>query len=68
MHSWSAPDSEHQYKIDAKMNSFQFEIPSCYEYFYSGKIIDGNYFDVVLEYSNEAGTRKQQIKLVPEKL
>jgi hypothetical protein len=46
----------------------EFEIPDRYEYLYSSSVVDGWSFDVQVEYQNSTGSRREVIRLVPEKV
>lgn len=48
--------------------SLEFEIPNDVEYIYNSSIMDGDHFNVFVEYSNENGSRKERIRLVPGKI
>lgn len=52
--------------IPANQQGFEFEIPDDYEYVFNRTMCDGPTFNVWVEYSNESGTRKEKVFLVPE--
>lgn len=51
-----------------KSGAVEFEVPDRYEYIYSSSVSDGWTFDVQVEYQNSTGSRKEIIRLVPEKV
>jgi hypothetical protein len=46
----------------------EFEVPDRYEWTHSTSVVDGWSFDVQAEFQNSTGTRKEVIRLVPEKV
>lgn len=46
---------------------FEFEVPDDVSYLYQMSKRDGDWFEVLVHYTNEAGTLKQTTMLVPEK-
>ncbi len=51
-----------------KFGLVEFDVPDRYEYVYSTSVSDGWSFDVQVEYQNSTGSRKEVIRLVPEKV
>jgi hypothetical protein len=54
------------YKLKKEDEVFIFEVPDKYEYIYTSQVCDGNYFDVVVLYNNDSGSRSEVVKLCPE--
>jgi hypothetical protein len=57
-----------RYKIGPEFADAIFEIDDCYEWAGTTSIIDGDDFDVYIEYTNSTGSRKESVRLVPEKV
>ncbi len=45
---------------------FDFEVPDEVPHLYQAPGCDSDWFDVLVRYTNEAGTREELIRLVPE--
>jgi hypothetical protein len=57
-----------KYKIGPEFVDAIFEVSDEYEWRGASSVIDGNDFDVYIEYTNSTGSRKETIRLVPEKV
>lgn len=57
-----------RYKIGPEFKDAIFEIDSSYEWIGETSTIDGDDFDVYIEYTNSTGSRKESFRLVPEKV
>ena len=53
------------HEIDAHIGKFEFEVDDSFEYIYDTSKIDGDVFNVYVEFSNDNGSRKEQFYLVP---
>lgn len=65
---WAGCGFKRNYPIDADQVSFEFSLPEEFEYVYTTSVIDGSTFNVYAEYSNDKGSRKETISLVPIKI
>lgn len=57
--------------LECKIESpglIEFEVPDMYEWIYDTSIMDGNTFELLVEYTNDLGTKKEIIKPVPGKV
>ena len=57
-----------RYKIGPEFADAIFEIDQSYDWICDTSVIDGDTFDVYIEYTNSTGSRKETARLVPEKL
>jgi hypothetical protein len=45
-----------------------FSLDSCYEWVTNSKVIDGDIFEIKAKFENATGSRKEDVRLVPEKI
>jgi len=55
------------YDIDADIGKFEFEVGDSFEYIHDTSVIDGDTFNVYVEFSNDVGSRTERAYLVPMK-
>lgn len=56
------------YDLVPEQASFEFEVEDPFDYVYDTSVIDGNVFNVYVEYSNDSGSRKEKYSLVPMRI
>lgn len=55
------------YDIDSDVGNFEFEVGDSFEYIYDTSVIDGDTFNVYVEFTNDKGSRTEKLYLVPMK-
>jgi hypothetical protein len=58
---------EKVYLLKPHKLEFEFEVPNGVDYIYNTSTIDGSYFNIFVEYSNESGSRTEKMLLVPSR-